>query len=112
MHKEHDLLDTPDAKKSWRTFPEETSKKVNYFCRSEDVWRIMVGKNILSLLYMKKSLEGEFKNKRQVLCYLYFAEVKTQQPEIKIGFSRFEDCVLEGGSGTHSVGVCMLQPLS
>ncbi|KAJ4440816.1 hypothetical protein ANN_10662 [Periplaneta americana] len=98
----------PKAGKSLGTFIVE---KVVQFYNSDDVSRVMAGKN--NFVSVKEDGNRVHKQKRLILCNLKetYQCFKEQYPDIKIGFSKFcelrpKECVLPGTSGTHSVCVC------
>lgn len=87
--------------------------KVTEFYESEGISREMPGaKDCLSVrengVRVKRQKKLVLGNLKEI-----FEEFKVQNPDVKVGFSKFADlrpkhCVLAGSSGTHSVCVCAI----
>lgn len=95
------------------TFPSETVELIQDFYKSEEVSRIMPGKK--DFKSVKKENTKVHEQKYLILCNLKEAYnlYKNKNPLIKVGFSKFaelrpKECIIAGGSGTHSVCVCTI----
>jgi len=86
---------------------------VRTFYSSDEISRVMPGMKD----YVSVNIDGQrqHKQKRLVLCNLKeaFEQFKQTFPNNKVGFSKFselrpKECVLAGGSGTHTVCVCTI----
>lgn len=92
----------------------DTANLVKEFYRSDENSRLMPGmKDFVSI----KSNDGKTEKiqKRLVCCNLreLYSLFKSEFPNLKIGFSKFaeyrpQECTLAGGSGTHTVCVCII----
>ncbi|CAF2079971.1 unnamed protein product [Rotaria magnacalcarata] len=113
LQKEKGILSCPNAKVG-KTVSLETAEIVRNFYMREDISRTLSGlKDCVSVKNDKG--EREHKQKHLILCNLkeVYAIFKAQNPEYKIGFSKFAElrpkqCILAGSSGTHAVCVCTL----
>jgi hypothetical protein len=106
------VLSTPNPKLG-KTLKKKTARDVQAFYNCDSISRVMPGKKD----YISISIDGErhHAQKRLVLCNLKeaFQQFKEQNPETKIGFSKFaelrpKECILAGDSGTHAVCVCTI----
>ena len=92
--------------------PLSTELQVKEFYKSEDISRVMPGKKDTVSVKDKDGVK-KLEQKHLVLCNLKEAYhlFREKYPNDDIGFSKFaelrpKECVLVGGSGTHSVCVC------
>lgn len=93
---------------------EEIKKSVDDFYKTDKNSRVMPGKN--DYVTVRKDCGEKIKEqKRLILCNLQelHSSFKDSFPHMKIGFSKFaelrpRECILSGGSGTHTVCVCTL----
>lgn len=106
------ILSTPNEK-AGRTLPTCIVEDVRAFYASDIISRLMPGMKD----YVSVYVDGvrQHKQKRLVLCNLKeaFEQFKQTYASHKIGFSKFaelrpKECILAGGSGTHSVCVCTI----
>ena len=106
------ILSTPGAIKRQR-LPVDAERLVRDYFKGRDVARIITGTK--DCVRVPCPDGGREKAQKQlVLCNLreaYALLFCQQNPQIKIGFSKFsefrpKECVLAGGSGTHAVCVC------
>ena len=109
--KEQGILALPNTRKT--NFPQETIDEVVLFYKSEEVSRVMPGKNDYKTVLKNGKRVRE--QKYLVLCNLNEAYqlFKSKKQNIKISFSKFADlrpkeCVLAGGAGTHTVCICTI----
>lgn len=108
---EKGILGDPNPKKG-NQLPLSTELQVKEFYKSEDISRVMPGKKDTVSVKDKDGVK-KLEQKHLVLCNLKEAYqlFRDKYPNDDIGFSKFADlrpneCVLVGGSGTHSVCVC------
>lgn len=119
VHKTRDLvkkqgvLPKVESKKPSNILDIDTIKTVETFYQNDDYSRMMPGKTDCKSI-RRQDGSKEYVQKRLLLCNLkeLYADFKTQFPNIKIGFSKFAElrpkfCILAGGTGTHSVCVCL-----
>lgn len=111
MTKEQGILPELQKRKG-KTINNETIKTVQLFYEDDEYSRLMPGKK--DCVTFKENGIKVQKQKRLILCNLneLFLEFKNKYPDVKIGRSKFCElrpkwCVLAGGSGTHSVCVCL-----
>ena len=100
--------------KGGMTLPVRTQEEVKNFYLSDDISRMMPGKNdFVSVL----GADGKrvHQQKRLLLCNLReaYSEFKVRHDGLQVGFSKFaqlrpKECIIAGGSGTHSVCVCTI----
>ena len=111
IQQEKGLLSTPNPKPGKR-ISEEVSLKAAHFYEDDKVSRQMAGKKDS----VSVKIDGKKKHvqKRQILCTIYeaFLQFKEDNPDTKIGFSKFAEArpkhvVLPGATGTHNVCVCV-----
>lgn len=109
---EKGILSSPNPK-CGHPLPTETENLVKEFYMNDDNSRIMPGKK--DFVSIKTSNGRTHEQKRLILSNLkeLHASFKTKNPDKKISFSKFatlrpRNCVLAGGSGTHSVCVCTI----
>lgn len=112
--KEKGILSTPDPK-AGKSLKEVAKQKVLAFYNSDEVSRIMPGKKDYVSMKTKDGKKPEHVQKRLILGNLkeIYDLFKTENSQEKIGFSKFaelrpKNCVLAGGSGTHTVCVCTI----
>ena len=105
-------MSAPDQKMPSNKLPAETMNCVIDFYNLDDVSRAMPGKK--DCVSVKINGERKKVQKRLLLCTLReaFCHFKDQNPEIKIGLSKFTELrpkhvVLPGSTGTHTVCVCV-----
>lgn len=99
--------------KSGKLLPKLTVEKVVDFYNSDTVSRMMLGmKDVVSV---KNNDERCLLQKRLLLLDLkvLFLKFKESNPDYPVGFSKFAElrpkqCILAGGTGTHSVCVCTI----
>lgn len=110
--KEHGISTHPNKKKG-KALPNETIAIVNKFYDSDDISRLMPGKNDFVPLKQDNG-KREHVQKRLLLGNLseLYTEFKNEHPSVKIGFTKFSQlrplyCVFAGSSGTHNVCVCI-----
>lgn len=109
--KEKGIMSCPEPKVGKMLEQPVVDKVINFY-NSDEISRIMPGKkDFVSVKIDVKS--STHVQKRLVLCNLKeaYERFKEKHPIDKIGFSKFaelrpKNCVLAGGSGTHSVCVC------
>ena len=110
---EKGILSSPNPK-GGMTLPAKTEEEVKNFYLSDVISRVMPGKkDFVSVL----GPDGKrvHRQKRLLLCNLREAynEFKVHHDGLKVGFSKFaqlrpRECIIAGGSGTHSVCVCTI----
>ena len=109
---EKGILSSPNSK-GGMTLPVRTQEEVKNFYLSDDISRMMPGKDFVSVL----GADGKrvHQQKRLLLCNLReaYSEFKVRHDGLKVGFSKFaqlrpKECIIAGGSGTHSVCVCTI----
>lgn len=104
------IFTTPTISPRYALAAEVVDAVKNFYC-SDDVSRLMPGrKDFVSVKYENGRIHQQ---KRLILNNLneVYNNFKSENPNMKIGFSRFaslrpENCVLAGASGTHSVCIC------
>lgn len=108
--REKGILSTPNPKPG-KTLDEATTSLVKEFYNSDEVSRIMPGKKDFVTIREKGSKNQI--QKRLVLSNLseLYQLFKEKYPRNRLGFSKFcqlrpKNCILAGGSGTHTVCVC------
>lgn len=109
--KEQGILSCPSVKKG-RSLNPETENLATAFYDSDEVSRLMPGmKDYVSVKINDSKIHVQ---KRLILCNLneLYSIFKTQNPDVKLGFSKFaqlrpKHCVIAGSSGTHTVCVCV-----
>ena len=108
---EKGILGDSNPKKG-NQLPLSTELQVKEFYKSEDISRVMPGKKDTVSVKDKDGVK-KLEQKHLVLCNLKDAYhlFREKYPNDDIGFSKFaelrpKECVLVGGSGTHSVCVC------
>ena len=106
---EKGILGTPNEKKG-KVISEDLKQRVVAFYCDDEYSRQMPGKK--DTVSIRRNVPIQ---KRLLLCNLkeLYSLFKVQNPEVKIGFSKFcslrpKWCVLVGRSGTHSVCVCTI----
>lgn len=99
-------------KRKGKTIDPQTLESVKLFFEDDEYSRLMPGKK--DCVTFKENGIKVQKQKRLVLCNLneLYLEFKNKYPDMKIGRSKFCElrpkwCVIAGGSGTHSVCVCL-----
>ncbi|XP_066934504.1 uncharacterized protein [Clytia hemisphaerica] len=109
LKRDSGILATPLPKKG-KTIPQEHIIDIENFYKSDENSRQMPGKK--DCVSIRKNVHEQ---KRLVLCNLreLYAAFKMQNPDIKVGFSKFcalrpKSCIIAGKSGTHSVCVCSI----
>ena len=108
LETEQGILACPGKKKG-KELPSRTIEAVNSFFEDDEFSRIMPGKkDFVSISH------NTHKQKRLLLCNLkeLYATFVSQQPDIKIGFSKFcslrpKWCITVDSKGSHSVCVCV-----
>jgi len=109
---EKGILSTPNPKLGKR-LTKDTADGIKLFYCSDSISRLMPGmKDFVSVIVNGKRQPVQ---KRLVLCNIKeaFLQYKETNPDQKIGFSTFaalrpKECILAGGSGTHTVCVCTI----
>ena len=103
------ILGSPDKYRG-KPLPASTTERVQLFFEDDAHSRLMPGKK--DFISIKKNVH---KQMRLLLCNLHelYVLFKEQNPELKIGFSKFclprpKWCVAAGSGGTHSVCVCTI----
>lgn len=109
LENEHDSLD----KRGGARISKDTTDTVKLFYENDDNSRIMPGYKDNKCVKTEDGTKT-YIQKRLILYNLrkLFLKFKDQEPDIKIGFTKFAElrppyCVLAGSSGTHSVCVCV-----
>ena len=109
LKRDSGILATPLPKKG-KTILQEHIIDIENFYKSDENSRQMPGKK--DCVSIRKNVHEQ---KRLVLCNLreLYAAFKMQNPDIKVGFSKFcalrpKSCIIAGKSGTHSVCVCSI----
>lgn len=97
-----------------RTLPQSVIIKVINFYISDEISRILPGKKDYVTIRDNNGIKHQVQ-KRLILCNLKeaYVEFKTQNPDEKIGFSKFAEfrpkqCILVEPAGTHTVCVCKI----
>lgn len=107
----NEFLLSPSAK-TRNQLPAKTSTMAKDYYKNDDNSRVMPGKADFVSFFNEKG-EKVKEQKRLVLCNLkeLHRSFKDTYPEQAIGFSKFaelrpKECILAGGSGSHTVCVC------
>lgn len=110
--KEQGILPVLQKKSASNLIDENTIKNVIRFYEDDNNSRLMPGKK--DCVSVKENGSKVQKQKRLILCNLneLFTEFKKENPDIKIGRSKFCElrprwCIVAGASGTHNVCVCL-----
>lgn len=110
--REKGIMSSPNPKPG-KSLDDHTANLVRCFYASDEVSRAMPG--MKDFVSVKDGYERKHVQKRLILNNIdeLYRNFKSENPEVKIGFSKFaelrpKNCVLAGASGTHSVCVCTI----